>query len=100
MVAGNRVLNEHEIWLHPDGSAHKYLRTATWETLEHGCTQRQYVGPATDEEIILDELLEAINFNIEETGENDSVPVLRSMMSYWARGLSRAWNLIFFSTPR
>jgi len=31
--AGNRVANNSEIWLYPDGSLHEYLNAAVWETL-------------------------------------------------------------------
>jgi tRNA pseudouridine-54 N-methylase len=30
LSAGNRVANNSEIWLYPDGSLHEYLDAATW----------------------------------------------------------------------
>jgi len=63
-VAGNRVANTSEIWLYPDGTLHEYLKAATWETLEGGCTQRHYVGPASEEKISLLDLREAIESNL------------------------------------
>jgi hypothetical protein len=63
-VAGNRVVNTCEIWLYPDGTLHEYLKAATWETAEGGCTLRLYVGPASEQKFSLEELSEAIEFNI------------------------------------
>jgi hypothetical protein len=37
--AGNRVANSHEIWLHSDGTFHKYLWCADWESMDCGCSQ-------------------------------------------------------------
>jgi hypothetical protein len=64
-VAGSRVANASEIWLYPDGSLQEYRKAATWETFESGCTQRHYVGPGSEEKISLEELREAIEFNLE-----------------------------------
>jgi hypothetical protein len=65
VVAGNRVANGEEIWLHPDGSLHKYHWTATWETEEAGCSQRLYMVPASEVDISLEDLMEAIECNRE-----------------------------------
>jgi hypothetical protein len=46
--AGNRVASCHEIWLHSDGTFHKYLWCADWETMEYGCSQRHYVASVAE----------------------------------------------------
>jgi hypothetical protein len=66
MVGGNRVANSSEIWLHPDGTLHKYLWTAAWESLEYGCSQR-HVGPAGEEAISLEDLIEQIEINLADS---------------------------------
>lgn len=70
-VAGNRVANRREIWLSPDGTLHEYLEAATWETLEGGCIQRHYVGPASEENIALEDLRDAIALNLESEDDED-----------------------------
>jgi hypothetical protein len=70
-VGGNRVANQHEIWLHRDGSLHKYLWTATWATFEYGCSQRDYVGPVSNDDVSLEELTEAFEWNIFEARQQD-----------------------------
>lgn len=75
MLAGNRVANEEEIWLHSDGSLHKYLWTASWESYEGGCSQRQYIAQASDHEVSMADLKEAIEFNISDDElDEDSMP--------------------------
>ena len=69
IVAGNRVANSAEIWLHADGTLHEYLEMATWEALETGCTQRQYVGPVTEARISLGDLKEQIDCNLADDYE-------------------------------
>jgi hypothetical protein len=66
---GNKVANASEIWLHPDGSLHKYLWSSAWESLEYGCTQRRYVGPVGEETVSLEDLLEQIEINLAEDSE-------------------------------
>ena len=72
LSAGNRVVNNSEIWLYPDGSLHEYLDAAAWETLEGGCTQRTYVGPAQEDRITIDDLEEQIAFHSAPDWEDDS----------------------------
>jgi hypothetical protein len=64
--AGDRVANDHEIWLHSDGTFHKYLWTAAWETLEFGCTQRHYLEAVGDEEVSLEDLIEQIELQLDD----------------------------------
>ena len=64
--AGNRVANAHEIWLHSDGTFHKYLWCADWESWEGGCSQRHYVASVADEEVSLEELREAIALHLDD----------------------------------
>jgi hypothetical protein len=71
LVAGNRVANTSEIWLHPDGTLHEYLEAATWETLEGGCTQKHYIGPADEDKISLEDLKEQIAFNLESDPDEE-----------------------------
>jgi hypothetical protein len=66
-AGGNRIANQHEIWLHRDGTLHKYLWTGSWTSLEYGCSQRHYVGPVSDDDVSLEELTEAFEWNIFET---------------------------------
>lgn len=70
LVAGNRVANSHEIWLYPDGTLHRYLWTATWETFD-GCSQWHYVGPATEEDVSLEDLKEQIESYIYSDSDMD-----------------------------
>ena len=72
LSAGNRVANNSEIWLYPDGSLHEYLNAAAWETLEGGCTQRTYVGPAQEDRITIDDLEEQIAFHSAPDWEDDN----------------------------
>ena len=74
LSAGNRVANNSEVLLYPDGSLHEYLEAATWETSEGGCTQRTYVGPAQEDRITIDDLEEQIEFHSDPHWEdyNDS----------------------------
>jgi hypothetical protein len=53
---------------------HEYLDAAAWETLEGGCTQRTYVGPAQEDWITIDDLEEQIAFHSDPVWEdyNDS----------------------------
>jgi len=64
--AGNRVANSHEIWLHSDGTFHKYLWCADWESIEYGCSQRHYVASVAYEEVSLEELREAIELHLDD----------------------------------
>jgi hypothetical protein len=64
--AGNRVANEHEIWLHFDGTFHKSLWCADWESMEYGCSQRHYVASVAYEEVSLEELREAIELRLDD----------------------------------
>jgi hypothetical protein len=64
--AGNRVANAHEIWLHSDGTFHKYLWCADWESWEGGCSQRHYVASVADEEVPLETLREAIELHLDD----------------------------------
>jgi hypothetical protein len=72
LSGGNRVVNNSEIWLYPDGSLHEYLDAATWETFEGGCTQRSYVGPAQEDRITIDDLEEQIEFHSAPDWEDDN----------------------------
>jgi hypothetical protein len=72
LPAGNRVANNSEIWLYPDGSLHEYLNAAAWETLEGGCTQRTYVGPAQEDQVAIDDLEEEIKFHSAPDWEDDN----------------------------
>ena len=71
VVAGNRIANESEIWLHPDGTLHKYLWTANWSDLEFGCSQRHYVGPVDEDAITLEDLEEQIEIYLADDGDAD-----------------------------
>jgi hypothetical protein len=64
--AGNRVASEHEIWLHSDGTFHKYLWCADWESMDYGCSQRHYVASLAYEEVSLEELREAIELHLDD----------------------------------
>jgi hypothetical protein len=64
--AGNRVASDHEIWLHSDGTFHKYLWWADWESMEYGCSQRHYVASVTYEEVSLEELRGAIELHLDD----------------------------------
>ena len=72
LSAGNRVANNSEIWLYPDGSLHEYLDAAAWETFEGGCTQRTYVGPAQEDRITINDLEEQIKFHSAPDWEDDN----------------------------
>lgn len=63
-MAGNRVANTSEIWLYPDGTLHEYLRAATWESLDVGCTQRLYVGAVGEGRISIEDLQERISIHM------------------------------------
>jgi hypothetical protein len=71
LVAGNRVANTSEIWLHPDGTLHEYLEASTWESYEWGCIQRHYVGPASEDKIWLNDLEQQIAFNLAPDRDDD-----------------------------
>ena len=64
--AGNRVANAHEIWLHSDGTFHKYLWCADWESMDYGCSQRHYVASVAYEEVSLEELREPIELHLDD----------------------------------
>ena len=64
--AGNRVANEHEIWLHFDGTFQKYLWCADWESMDYGCSQRHDVASVAYEEVSLEELREAIELRLDD----------------------------------
>jgi hypothetical protein len=64
--AGNRVANEHDIWLHFDGTFHKYLWCADWESMDYGCSQRHYVASVAYEEVSLEELREPIELHLDD----------------------------------
>ena len=64
--AGNRVANSHEIWLHSDGTFHKYLWCADWESIDCGCSQRHYVASVAYEEVSLEELREEIELHLDD----------------------------------
>ena len=64
--AGNRVANAHEIWLHSDGTFHKYLWCADWENMNCGCSQRHYVASVAYEEASLEELREVIELHLDD----------------------------------
>jgi hypothetical protein len=72
LSAGNRVANNSEIWLYPDGSLHEYRTAAAWETFEGGGTQRTYVGPAEEDRITIDDLDEQIEIHSDPHWEDDS----------------------------
>jgi hypothetical protein len=69
LVAGNRTTNSSEIWLYPDGTLQEYRKSATWESLEYGVSERHYIGPASEERVSFRDLEEAIEFNLEDDDE-------------------------------
>jgi hypothetical protein len=66
LVAGNRTTNSSEIWLYPDGPLQEYHKSATWESLEYGVSERHYFGPASEERVSFRDLQEAIEINLED----------------------------------
>jgi hypothetical protein len=69
--AGNRVLTSAEIWLYPDGTLHEYRMSETWETAESGNRQRAYVGPVGEDRVSLEDMQEALEFNLAPDYEDD-----------------------------
>jgi hypothetical protein len=48
------------------------MEAAAWETLDGGCAQRTYVGPAQEDRITIDDLEEQIAFHSAPDWEDDN----------------------------